>query len=45
MSSGVFAADAEKTSAADTLYSYGLFDETGIDSNGRPVYELDRAPN
>lgn len=31
-------------SAADTLYSLGLFKGTGTDGSGNPVYELDRAP-
>ncbi len=31
--------------AADTLYTLGLFQGTGLGDNGRPIYSLDRAPN
>lgn len=30
--------------AADALHEMGLFNGTGTDANGRPVYDLDRAP-
>lgn len=30
--------------AADSLYELGLFQGTGTDADGKPVYELDRAP-
>ncbi len=30
--------------AADTLYSIGLFQGVGLDNNGEPIFELDRAP-
>lgn len=40
---GISAAD-NAASSADALYALGLFKGTGIDSFGRPVYELDRAP-
>lgn len=39
-----FAASDEATSAANTLYSLGLFSGTGIDEDGKPIYDLDRAP-
>ncbi|MBQ6686804.1 MAG: hypothetical protein IJM99_11925, partial [Firmicutes bacterium] len=39
-----FGADAEMTAAADTLYDLGMFSGTGTDANGKPIYELDRAP-
>ena len=39
-----FGASAEKTAAADTLYDLGLFSGTGTDTNGKPIYDLDRAP-
>lgn len=35
--------NAKYSSAADELYNLGLFKGTGIDSNGRPVYELERS--
>ena len=39
-----FAASDEAETAADTLYSLGLFSGTGVDAKGKPVYDLDRAP-
>ena len=39
-----FAASSEATAAADTLHSLGLFNGTGTDANGNPIYDLDRAP-
>ena len=39
------AAGSEAEQAADTLHELGLFDGTGTDANGNPVYDLDRAPN
>ena len=39
------AADAEETAAADVLYTLGLFKGTGTDAEGKPIYDLDRAPN
>ena len=38
------AASDEATAAADTLYSLGLFQGTGTDASGKPIYDLDRAP-
>ena len=38
------AADREATTAADKLYSLGLFKGSGTDANGKPNYALDRAP-
>ena len=42
--SPVFAASDEATKAANTLYELGLFSGTGTDSNGNPIFDLDRAP-
>jgi len=39
-----FAASDEATAAADALYDLGLFQGTGTDANGNPIYDLDRAP-
>lgn len=39
-----FAASSEATKAADALNALGLFNGTGTDANGKPVYDLDRAP-
>lgn len=39
-----FAASDEATAAADELYALGLFNGTGTDANGKPIYDLDRAP-
>lgn len=39
-----FAATDESLTAADRLYLLGLFEGTGIDAEGKPIYELDRAP-
>ena len=39
-----FAASSEAIAAADTLYALGLFKGTGTDANGKPIYDLDRAP-
>ena len=41
---GVSAADTGAKSAADTLYELGLFSGTGTNTDGSPIYELDRAP-
>ena len=41
----VLAADAEEVAAADFLYALGLFKGTGTDVYGKPIYDLDRAPN
>ncbi len=39
-----YAAQTEATEAADTLYELGLFKGTGTDADGKPVFDLDRAP-
>ena len=39
-----FAASSEATEAADALNALGLFSGTGTDANGKPIYDLDRAP-
>ena len=40
-----FAASSDAQSAADTLYSLGLFGGTGVDADGNPVYSLDKPLN
>lgn len=40
----VSAASREAQEAADALHDLGLFNGTGTDENGNPIYELDRAP-
>ena len=45
LTSVAFAADAEETTAADILNALGLFIGTGTDAEGKPIYDLDRAPN
>ena len=40
-----FAADAEEITAANVLNALGLFQGVGKDADGKPVYDLDRAPN
>lgn len=40
-----FAASSEATEAADALHNLGLFNGTGTDANGNPIYDLDRAPS
>lgn len=40
-----FAASGEEVVAANTLNALGLFNGTGTNSDGRPIYDLDRAPN
>ena len=42
--STAFAASSQATSAAESLYSLGLFNGTGTDANGKPIFDLDRAP-
>ena len=39
-----FAASDEAVQAANALHALGLFNGTGTDANGNPVYDLDRAP-
>ena len=34
----------EANRAADELHKFGLFSGTGIDSNGNPIYDLDKEP-
>ena len=40
-----FAASSEAASAANTLYSLGLFKGVGTLANGSPNFDLDRVPN
>ena len=40
-----FAASDEAATAADALHELGLFNGTGTDANGKPIYDLDRAPS
>ena len=44
MVSTAFAASDEAIAAADELHALGLFNGTGTDANGKPIYDLDRAP-
>lgn len=37
------AASTQAQTAADTLHSLGLFNGTGTDASGKPIYQLDRA--
>ena len=39
-----FAASNEATESADTLNALGLFNGTGTDVNGNPIYDLDKIP-
>ena len=39
-----FAANDEATEAADKLHALGLFNGTGTGADGKPIYDLDRAP-
>jgi len=39
-----FAAGAAAVTAANTLHELGLFDGTGTGADGKPIYDLDRAP-
>ena len=39
------AASNEATGAAETLYELGLFKGTGTNSDGTPIFGLDRAPS
>ena len=38
------AATEDQTAAADRLYELGLISGTGTDAEGKPIYDLDRAP-
>lgn len=40
-----FAASSEATDAANTLHNLGLFNGTGTNADGTPIYDLDRAPS
>lgn len=44
MSTNAFAASDEQSSAAGALYALGLFNGTGTDNNGNPIYDLDLVP-
>lgn len=44
MMPAAFAASDEATAAADELYALGMFNGTGTDASGKPIYDLDRAP-
>jgi len=44
MISTAFAASSEANEAADALNALGLFNGAGTDANGKPIYDLDRAP-
>ena len=39
------AASEEEVKAADSLYELGLFSGVGTNSDGTPIYDLDREPN
>jgi hypothetical protein len=39
-----FAADGDALAAADTLHALGLFNGIGDGPDGKPIYDLDRAP-
>ena len=39
-----FAASDEAISSANALYQLGLFNGTGTDANGNPIFDLDRTP-
>lgn len=45
LASVAFAADEKETGAADALNALGLFQGVGKDAEGKPIYDLDRAPN
>lgn len=40
-----FAASDKAVAAANALHELGLFNGTGTDANGNPVYDLDRVPS
>jgi len=44
MMPAVSAAGAEAVLSANTLHALGLFNGTGTDADGKPIYDLDRAP-
>lgn len=39
-----YAASSEATTSANALHELGLFNGTGIDTNGNPIFDLDRTP-
>lgn len=39
-----FAAESDGQSAAQQLYKMGLFQGTGVDESGNPIFDLDRTP-
>jgi hypothetical protein len=41
---GLFAASPSAIQSANTLYTLGLFKGTGVNADGTPIYDLDRAP-
>lgn len=41
----VLAANDDALAAANELHALGLFNGTGTDANGDPIYDLDRAPS
>lgn len=40
-----FAASSEATDGANALHNLGLFNGTGTNADGTPIYDLDRAPS
>jgi len=44
ISVAAFAADADALASADRLNALGLFNGTGTDANGKPVYALEQVP-
>lgn len=41
---GALAAPSQPEEAADALYTLGLFGGTGVNSDGTPIYDLERVP-
>lgn len=41
---GAFAANGQPKQAADALHSLGLFGGVGVNSDGTPIYDLERVP-
>lgn len=44
VSPSALAANSTAVQSADTLHALGLFEGIGIDTNGMPIYDLDRMP-
>ena len=44
MAPAAFAANDDAAEAANVLYELGLFQGTGTDADGKPVFDLGRAP-